>query len=480
MLERTAALLCALCLLLAAPCSGTGEGEDPAEELFFSDVSEGDWFYEPVRFLTEQGLLQGFGDGTFRPGDTLTQAQLVKLMLKPFMPADTEEPEGGSWWMPYGEFGLREGLLDLEDLARLPEPADRLRTAELLARLPLLPDSGEHPLVPDRENILAGLADLEEIGEESLEAVVTVYASGIMNGYEDGSFRPARILTRAEGAAVIQRLLLPELRQPRLRNPEPEDWFSDALLLGNSHCGGLSMFGELPKGDFCFCYGGSVFTGLDTECRDKHERSFTLRSLLQEKQYGKIILIYGTNEMGYDIYYLRPFFAAFLDKLAQVQPDAEFWLCSAPPVNPEMVRGEKEDPEEEQEDQAEQEEPEAEQEEIFTVEKCLAINALIAELAEEKGMGLIDVFSLFADADGILPPECTGDGIHLTRECYRAWGQWMAVAVGTDSPMERAEEKPAAEEGFPAEEAQEERPSEETPKEEAPAEEPLEEEAPSE
>ena len=421
MLERTAALLCALCLLLAAPCSGTGEGEDPAEELFFSDVSEGDWFYGPVRFLTEQGLLQGFGDGTFRPGDTLTQAQLVKLMLKPFMPADTEEPEGGSWWMPYGEFGLREGLLDLEDLARLPEPADRLRTAELLARLPLLPDSGEHPLVPDRENILAGIADLEEIGEESLEAVVTVYAAGIMNGYEDGSFRPARILTRAEGAAVIQRLLLPELRQPRLRDPEPEDWFSDALLLGNSHCGGLSMFGELPKGDFCFCYGGSVFTGLDTECRDKHERSFTLRSLLQEKQYGKIILIYGTNEMGYDMDYLRPWFRTFLDRLEKAQPEAEFWLCTAPPVNPEMAWAA----------------------DVFTVENCLAVNEMISSIAEERGYGLFDIYSLFADEEGILPPESTGDGIHLTRECYREWCRYMtAVVNGTEEESPEQEGTP--------------------------------------
>ena len=474
------ALLCALCLL-CAPVGASSEGEEgEAEGTRFSDVSENEWFYGPVTWLAEQGILCGFEDGTFRPKDTLTEAQLVKLMLKPLMTEEAEEPGGAGWWRPYGEFGLREGILTEKDMESMTAEASRLRVAQLLARLPLLPVGEETQVAPDLDRILPGIADLEEIPEEARDAVITVYAAGIMEGYDDACFHPERTLTRAEGAAVILRLLLPEERVPKLRYAVPDEWFADALILGNSHCGGLSMYGDMPCPDFCFSYGGSIFTGLNTVCRDRHERSFTLRSLLEQKQYAKIILIYGTNEMGYDIYYLRPFFAAFLDKLAQVQPDAEFWLCSAPPVNPEMVRGEKEDPEEEQEDQAEQEEPEAEQEEIFTVEKCLAINALIAELAEEKGMGLIDVFSLFADADGVLPPECTGDGIHLTRECYRAWGQWMAVAVGTDSPMERAEEEPAAEEGFPAEEAQEERPPEETPKEEAPAEEPLEEEAPSE
>ena len=104
------------------------------------------------------------------------------------------------------------------------------------------------------------------------------------------------------GAAVILRLLLPEERLPKLRYPVPEEWFSDALILGNSHCGGLSMYGDMPYPDFCFSYGGSIFTGLSTVCRDRHERSFTLRSLLEQKQYATIILVYGTNEMGYDIY----------------------------------------------------------------------------------------------------------------------------------------------------------------------------------
>jgi hypothetical protein len=418
-MERFAALFCALCLLISAAraVSGGEEEELPEAELTFSDVSESDWFYAPVRFLASRGILQGFPDGTFRPGDTLTQAQLLKLMLSPYMPEDTEEPAGSGWWMPYGEFGLREGILSVEDLARLPEPADRLRTAELLARLPLLPVSEEDASVPDRENILAGIADLADIPEDGLEAVVTVYAAGVMQGYEDGCFRPERILTRAEGAAVIQRLLLPELRQPKLRSAMPEDWFSDALLLGNSHCGGLSMFGELPAGDICFSYGGSIFTGLDTVCRDRHERSFTLRSLLSEKQYGKIILIYGTNEMGYDMDYLRPWFKTFLNRLAEAQPAAEFWLCTAPPVNPELNGGE-----------------------LFTVENCCAVNDMIRSVAEERGYGLIDVYAFFADEEGVLPPECTGDGIHLTAECYRLWSRFLTATVLGLEPELPAEE----------------------------------------
>ena len=116
------ALLCALCLLFSAAGAAAQEEETETEteeeELIFSDVSESDWFYEPVRFLAEQGILQGFPDGSFRPGDSLTQAQLIKLMLRPYMPEEPEEPAGSGWWMPYGEFGLREGILTVEEMAK--------------------------------------------------------------------------------------------------------------------------------------------------------------------------------------------------------------------------------------------------------------------------------------------------------------------------------------------------------------------------
>ena len=125
-----------------------------------------------------------------------------------------------------------------------------------------------------------------------------------------------------------------------------------------------------------------------------------------------------------------------------MQPDARFWLCTAPPVNPDMI-GEQELP-------------------VFTVANCRAINALIRELAEERGFGVIDVYSLFADEEGVLPPESTGDGIHLTIECYRRWGRYLASAVVPEGEAEAtAGEEPPTEEEPPSEE--------EPPEEEPPA-----------
>ncbi len=443
MIERWMALICALCLFCIPACAASEGEEEESGELRFSDVTESDWFYAPVTWLAERGILRGFEDGTFRPQDTLTEMQLIKLLLKPWMPEEVEEPQGNQWWAPYAEFGLREGILTVEDLASMDSEASRLRVAQLLARLPLLPVSEDYLVEPDLEWILPAIADREEIPEEDLASVITVYASGIMQGYDDGCFHPERTLTRAEGAAVVLRLLLPEERSPRLRYSVPEEWFAGALLLGNSHCGGLSMYGEIPLCDVCFSYGGSVFSGLSTTCRDRYENTASMRTYLQKKQYEDIILVYGTNEMGYDLDYLRPRFETFLDRVGEVQPEARLWLCTAPPVNPALAGTE-----------------------VFTVANCQAVNGLLRELAEERGLGLIDVYDYFADEEGILPREYTGDGIHLTIEGYRRWAQFLASAVVPAEEAPSPEEDASLEEESPADEeppAEEEPPAGEEP-----------------
>ena len=45
----------------------------------FADVSEGDWYYEAVRFVQERGLMNGYSDGRFGAEDTFSRAQLAQI-----------------------------------------------------------------------------------------------------------------------------------------------------------------------------------------------------------------------------------------------------------------------------------------------------------------------------------------------------------------------------------------------------------------
>jgi hypothetical protein len=52
-----------------------------AGQVSLSDVYPGQTFYEPVRYLYCAGVVSGYPDGTFRPGNATTRAQLTKMVV---------------------------------------------------------------------------------------------------------------------------------------------------------------------------------------------------------------------------------------------------------------------------------------------------------------------------------------------------------------------------------------------------------------
>ena len=67
---RLGVLLAAL-LLCLAPRGGA-----------FSDVDSSSWYAGAVAEMTEAGLLSGYPDGTFRPGQTISAAELVAIAAR--------------------------------------------------------------------------------------------------------------------------------------------------------------------------------------------------------------------------------------------------------------------------------------------------------------------------------------------------------------------------------------------------------------
>ena len=50
----------------------------------FIDVKKGSNGYEEIAFAVEKGFISGFSDGTFRPNEKLTRAQMAKILVKAY------------------------------------------------------------------------------------------------------------------------------------------------------------------------------------------------------------------------------------------------------------------------------------------------------------------------------------------------------------------------------------------------------------
>jgi hypothetical protein len=61
----------------------------------FSDVQPSDYFYAPVHYLVCRGIISGYADGTFRPANLTSRAQMVKIVVRGFSKPLTTPPAGG-------------------------------------------------------------------------------------------------------------------------------------------------------------------------------------------------------------------------------------------------------------------------------------------------------------------------------------------------------------------------------------------------
>jgi len=59
----------------------------------FPDVSADAWYAQYVGFAQEEGIVSGYGDGTFGPANNMTRAQVAKVVIKllEYLDAQTKE-----------------------------------------------------------------------------------------------------------------------------------------------------------------------------------------------------------------------------------------------------------------------------------------------------------------------------------------------------------------------------------------------------
>ncbi|MCH5212095.1 MAG: S-layer homology domain-containing protein [Oscillospiraceae bacterium] len=162
--------------------------------------------------MTERGVITGKKDEVFSSEETVTNAQLVAMLLKNRYGA--MEPINEHWYSGYMDYALRNGIItDLE--SEFPNAAITRQSAARIIHEMLNKVYNE----ADDENWITAeaLADLYDC-HTCVMHVAQVYVKGIMTGSGDGLFRGTDKLTRAQADEAIMRLVEPSLRVPPKQN----------------------------------------------------------------------------------------------------------------------------------------------------------------------------------------------------------------------------------------------------------------------
>ena len=211
-----------------------------------------------------------------------------------------------------------------------------------------------------------------------------------------------------------------------------DDWFSDAVFIGDSRTDGLRLYSGIRGADFLAYKSLMIFHVVGNDKVDRKAVPLngvgdkkTVLEWLDEKRYAKVYLMFGVNELGYgDDAAFTDAFSRTVDEIQARQPEAVVYIQSLVPIEPEK---------------AYKTNPAA----WLNNDNVARYNELLRQVCADKGVVYVDVAAALTDEGGGLPPEGTTDGIHFTRSWYEKW--YAYLKTHTVDPAEYAAGQPVAE-----------------------------------
>ena len=202
----------------------------------FTDVT-GHWAEEEINFAYEIGMINGDGDGKFRPDDTITRAEFVKMLIASFVTILTNEPISDDvakvdhWASKYYQMGIENNfIIPTEEQVKTADGVVNMGTMALedfdyrierwemayllLAFSALCVQSNEEmynevaKIQSYNDLVFKDKVKIATYPTDALLSIAFANIAGIINGDELGNFNPAAFGTRAEAVVMINRTML--------------------------------------------------------------------------------------------------------------------------------------------------------------------------------------------------------------------------------------------------------------------------------
>lgn len=270
--------------------------------------------------------------------------------------------------------------------------------------------------------------NVEQVGEEKPNAEWQQLHEDTVLDSVSGNSLPVEAFTgdAAEGAIVASTEEEGRIQEPEDQNPptteeteeippEPEirfgrvedDYFEDALFLGDSRTVGMQEYGGLK--DIATFYASTgmtiykLFTAEIVELPDQNEK-ITIEEALQHQSFSKIYIMVGINEMGTGtVDRFAETYKAAVEHLQELQPDAIIYIQAILKVT--TARSDKGD--------------------YINNEGIEARNEALSQLADGKKIFYVDVNPALCDEDGGMVQDYTFDGVHLKAKYINLWLEYL-------------------------------------------------------
>jgi len=227
MLRKSVVVFVAMALVLSVAVPALAKGGPPPwagaggkGRFGFNDMDQARWAEKHVYKMQLKGIVEGRGNGLFCPNAPVKRAEAITMIVRA-LGYDEEAAElkdevlaGGYtlelwdaariplWAVGYVGQAVELGLVDAGTTFMPNQPAKRMWVTDLITRAI---DVDEEDLW-DFETGWLDFNDLPAIPQGMLPVVAFAVEHGLIRGYPNGTFQPNKPVTRAEMAALIDRL----------------------------------------------------------------------------------------------------------------------------------------------------------------------------------------------------------------------------------------------------------------------------------
>lgn len=175
----------------------------------FSDVNESFWAYRYITELKKEGIISGYEDAKFYPDRPVTREEFVKMIVgatgtyEGGRECSFKDADSGEWYYPYISSAVNCGIIKgiSDEMFGIGQEVKREDAAVIMFRA-----------VNSFKNINTdnigdtNFSDSSDISDYAKESVNALSGLSLINGFEDGSFRPQISLSRAEAAKILYEL----------------------------------------------------------------------------------------------------------------------------------------------------------------------------------------------------------------------------------------------------------------------------------
>ena len=188
----------------------TEQPDEPASDLPYCDVRANDWFYDAVKFVSDEKLMTGTGANTFAPNLTTTRGMIVSILYRleggpqingssPF--TDVKDDD---WYGDAVRWAERAGVVSGTSATTFAPNA--AITREQLAAILMNYANYKHENTSARAD-LSKYSDAGKISSWANDVMAWAVSKGYISGMTATTLAPQGSATRAQVAAILQRYL---------------------------------------------------------------------------------------------------------------------------------------------------------------------------------------------------------------------------------------------------------------------------------